>query len=185
MKHFASRAFGRPKTGFPSRSAILPTGIRPAERNQRHPSLQFKELDDFGRCAWVYAIARWQLKPTVISSGFGLDRTPITTPWSIEARISVWRRRWTARAWRSRLCPILRIRSFRIVGLDLAIHRHSILSTFLVSRDSRTSAWTTGSSPVMTRKRAGGRRSIKNCESFRGLLLRNFKLLRHFSDLSQ
>jgi hypothetical protein len=88
MKHFASRAFREAYDRLPKQVRDLADrNYALLKENPRHPSLQFKRVGRFGRCAWVYAIARWQLKPTAISSGFGLDRTPITTPWSIEVRI--------------------------------------------------------------------------------------------------
>jgi hypothetical protein len=54
--------------------------------------------------------------------------------------------------------------------------------TFSTGRCSYTSAWITGSSPVVTRNGRADRGSIKNCESLHALLLRYFKVLRHFGE---
>jgi hypothetical protein len=59
MKHFASRAFWEAYDRLPKQVRDLADrNYALLKENPRHRRCNSRESDGFGRCAWVYAIAR-------------------------------------------------------------------------------------------------------------------------------
>jgi hypothetical protein len=80
MKHFASPAFWEAYRRLPERiRALADKNYALLKENPRHPSLQFKKLDDSDRYVSVSGIVRSPSKPTTIFCGSGLAHMRIMT----------------------------------------------------------------------------------------------------------